>query len=291
MKILITGSMGFIGGKLTPFLKEKYEVYTLDQYISDETNYYRADVSIMSELVDIFETHKFDLVIHMAAECGIENCEEHIQKSIQTNIIGTYNIISLCKKYNIKLVYFSTSEIYGEVENGRMIEDDIISLLQPKNHYAMQKLFGEKMVMKELSEYIIIRPFMVYGTGENLNKYRSVISKFIKICQIDGKLPVHKNSYRSWMHINDFIYAIELLIKTKSNGVYNVGNDSEIIEIEELAKIIINKIGGGSIEMLNPPSIRTPYKVGDFTKLNKLGFKPTIPVSQGIDELISFVKK
>ena len=291
MKILITGSMGFIGSKLTPFLKKKYEIYTLDQYISDDIDYYRADVSIMTELNHIFEKHKFDLVIHMAAECGIENCEEHIQKSIQTNIVGTYNVINLCKKYDTKLIYFSTSEIYGEVENSKMIEDDVISLLQPKNHYAMQKLFGEKMIMKELSEYIIIRPFMVYGTGEKLSKYRSVISKFIKICQIDGKLPVHKKSYRSWMHVNDFIDAIGLLIETNSNGVYNVGNDSEIIEIEELAKIIISKIGGGTIEMVDAPSIRTPYKVGDFTKLDKLGFKPKIKIHQGIDELISFVKK
>jgi dTDP-glucose 4,6-dehydratase len=291
MKILITGSMGFIGSKLTPILKKKYETYALDQYISDDVNYYRADVSIMTELINIFDEHKFDLVIHMAAECGIENCEEHIQKSIQTNIVGTYNIINLCKKYNTKLVYFSTSEIYGEVEDGKMIEDDNISLLQPKNHYAMQKLFGEKMIIKELSEYIIIRPFMVYGVGEKLNKYRSVISKFIKICQMNGKLPVHKNSYRSWMHINDFTNAIELLIESKTNGIYNVGNDTEIIEIEELAKIIINKIGGGTTEILNSPSIRTPYKVGDFTKLTKLGFKPTIKISQGIDELISFVKK
>lgn len=54
---------------------------------------------------------------------------------------------------------------------------------------------------------------MIYGAGENQNNYRSVISKFIKLSLNNDKLPVHKNSYRSWLHINDFIFALNLLIE------------------------------------------------------------------------------
>lgn len=291
MKILITGAKGFIGSKLSVHLKKKHEVYTLDQYISDEENYFRSDVSIFYDLKDIFEKTSFDLVIHLAAECGIENCEEHVEKSIRTNIVGTYNIIKLCQENKIKLIYFSTSEIYGDLDKDKMSEDINISLLQPRNHYALQKLFGEKMIIKELKDYIIVRPFMVYGVGENLNKYRSVISKFINLSQKNCELPVHKDSYRSWTHIDDFIEAIEILIESKSIGTYNVGNDENIISIEDLAKIIINKLNRGKIILTDVPSVRTKYKIGDFTKLKKLGFKPKINLGIGVDEIIKEILK
>ena len=81
MKILVTGSKGFIGTKLVPYLlSHKHEVIGIDQYILSEENYCRADISILGELLHIFQSNTFDLVIHLASECGIENCEEHIQK-------------------------------------------------------------------------------------------------------------------------------------------------------------------------------------------------------------------
>ena len=289
MKILVTGSKGFIGTQLVPYLISlNNNVIGLDQYILSEDNYIRADISILSELINIFKNNTFDLVIHLASECGIENCEEHIQKSMQTNLIGSYNIISLCKEYNIKLIYFSTSEIYGDSfgHNNRMIEDINANLLQPKNHYAMQKLFGEKMVIKELKNYIIVRPFMIYGAGENQNNYRSVISKFIKLSIDNKKLPVHKNSYRSWLHINDFIFALNLLIEKNVIGTYNIGNGNEILPIDKIAKIIIDKIGTGVIEYVDIPITRTAYKIGDFTKLKNLGFNPSIKIENGIIEMI-----
>ena len=288
MKILVTGSKGFIGTQLVPYLISlNNNVIGLDQYILSEDNYIRADISILSELINIFKNNTFDLVIHLASECGIENCEEHIQKSMQTNLIGSYNIISLCKDYNIKLIYFSTSEIYGDsFGDNNMIEDTNIILLQPKNHYAMQKLFGEKMVIKELNNYIIVRPFMIYGAGENQNNYRSVISKFIKLSIDNKKLPVHKNSYRSWLHINDFIFALNLLIEKNVIGTYNLGNGNEILPIDNIAKIIIDKIGSGVIEYIDIPITRTAYKIGDFTKLKNLGFNPSIKIENGINEMI-----
>lgn len=288
MKILVTGSKGFIGTQLVPYLISlNNNVIGLDQYILSEDNYIRADISILSELINIFKNNTFDLVIHLASECGIENCEEHIQKSMQTNLIGSYNIISLCKDYNIKLIYFSTSEIYGDsLGDNKMIEDINANLLQPKNHYAMQKLFGEKMVIKELKNYIIVRPFMIYGAGENQNNYRSVISKFIKLSLNNDKLPVHKNSYRSWLHINDFIFALNLLIEKNVIGTYNIGNGNEILPIDKIAKIIIDKIGSGVIEYVDIPITRTAYKIGDFTKLKNLGFNPSIKIETGINEMI-----
>jgi len=288
MKILVTGSKGFIGTRLVPYLISlNNNVIGLDQYILSEDNYIRADISILSELINIFKNNTFNLVIHLASECGIENCEEHIQKSMQTNLIGSYNIISLCKEYNIRLIYFSTSEIYGDsLGDNKMIEDVNANLLQPKNHYAMQKLFGEKMVIKELKNYIIVRPFMIYGAGENQNNYRSVISKFIKLSINNNKLPVHKNSYRSWLHINDFIFALNLLIEKNVIGTYNIGNGNEILPIDNIAKIIIDKIGGGVIEYVDIPITRTAYKIGDFTKLKNLGFNPSIKIENGINEMI-----
>ena len=225
MKILVTGSKGFIGTKLVPYLlSHKHEVIGIDQYILSEENYCRADISILGELLHIFQCNTFDLV-------------------------------------------------------------------QPKNHYAMQKLFGEKMVIKELKNYIIVRPFMIYGIGEKQNNYRSVISKFIKLSINNNKLPVHKNSYRSWLHITDFLIALNLLIENNINGTYNIGNGNEILPIDDIAKIIINKIGKGIIEYVDIPLTRTAYKIGDFSKLKKLGFNPSIKIENGIDELIKDTQK
>ena len=292
MKILVTGSKGFIGTQLVPYLISlNNNVIGLDQYILSEDNYIRADISILSELINIFKNNTFDLVIHLASECGIENCEEHIQKSMQTNLIGSYNIISLCKDYNIKLIYFSTSEIYGDsFGDNNMIEDTNIILLQPKNHYAMQKLFGEKMVIKELKNYIIVRPFMIYGAGENQNNYRSVISKFIKLSIDNKNLPVHKNSYRSWLHINDFIFALNLLIEKNVIGTFNIGNGNEILPIDKIAKIIIDKIGSGVIEYVDIPITKTAYKIGDFTKLKNLGWTANADFDTEVKKVVEYYR-
>src|SRR4030042_4843157 len=112
VKIFVTGALGFIGSFLVPYLTEQgHEVVSSDVHVRDYDDYVRADVTSFEDLYRIFKKEKINQVVHMAGEVGRMVGEEHPQKMLYVNNIGTLNLIKLCIEYNARLVYFSTSEV------------------------------------------------------------------------------------------------------------------------------------------------------------------------------------
>ena len=120
MKILVTGGLGAVGSPLTNLLKKKgNEVWGLDRPHHHGLNgkyYFRADVGYYRQMEEIFDRQKFDVVYHLAAEFGRNNGEDFYETMWQTNAIGSKNIIRLQEKHRFRLVYFSSSEVYGDFD-------------------------------------------------------------------------------------------------------------------------------------------------------------------------------
>ena len=125
-KIFVTGALGFIGSYLIPHLtRQGHKVTSSDVHVRDYADYVRADVTSFEDLYKIFKEKNIDQVIHMAGEVGRMVGEEHPQKMMYVNNIGTLNLIKLCLEYNAKLVYFSTSEVYGRLfDMGRPVKEE-----------------------------------------------------------------------------------------------------------------------------------------------------------------------
>jgi len=306
MKILVTGAMGFIGKYMIRALKNHgYDVTGIDLAIADSENYVRADITYFEDVWRIFkESNGFDVVLHLAGEVGRLNGEEYPQRMIYVNEIGTLNLLQLCLEYNSKLVYFSTSEIYGKLFDEKEVCEEDFSIIGPDmvtNVYAMSKLFGEGIVNHYVKNYNLlavgIRPFMIYGPGVAASKYKSAIDQFVYNSLNNKPFVVHQGSERAWCYIDDFIDAILKIVENHSftHNVYesyNVGTQ-EYISTEDLANLILELTGAPSnlmqIAQL-PEKFISGRKRFSNKKLRDLGWEQKVLLRQGLQEVIKWYK-
>ena len=302
--VFVTGALGFIGGYLIPYLtKQGQKVISSDVHVRDYADYVRADVTSFEDLYKIFKDKKIDQVIHMAGEVGRMVGEEHPQKMMYVNNIGTLNLIKLCLEYNAKLVYFSTSEVYGHLfDIGRSVKEEDLekgSIFTTTNIYAMSKLFGEAIVKHYVENYrlnaVTIRPFMVYGPGEYPSKYRSALINFVNSALRGEKLTVHKGTKRAWCYISDFIKGLYLVMQQPFSGKYeafNIGSD-EYHTMEETAQMIIEECGANRnlIEVVEPPKkFLSLNKIFSIDKIRAFGYEPIVSLKEGIHEVAKWQK-
>ncbi|GAG24827.1 unnamed protein product, partial [marine sediment metagenome] len=150
MKILVTGSRGTLGTSLVQELtKRGYEVWGCDLQHQRDDNYIRADVSNYRQMERVFVSGgRFEYVYHLAAEFGRINGEEYYDTLWQTNVIGTRNILELQRIFGFKLIFASSSEIYGDIHANILHEDIPInqSIIQ-NNDYATTKWVNEIQIM------------------------------------------------------------------------------------------------------------------------------------------------
>jgi len=236
IKILITGNKGFIGSKICKILKKNYQ---------DNIDFFGYDLVEGNDILDkfkldkLFEAEQFDMVLHLAALAGVRRSEDYPQKYSDTNIIGTRNLIEMCKNYKVdKFIFFSSSSVLGGSKNKKdgLKEDD---LYQPQSFYANSKAMGEFLVKASGLDYFIIRPFTVYG--ENGRK-DMVIYKWIN--QIKAKKPISffgdGKTSRGYTYVEDLAQAtidlIQKLKQKKFQEIIHLGG-SEIIQLQELLKL------------------------------------------------------
>lgn len=306
MKILLTGALGFIGKRLFSALKEEgHEVLGIDLSIIDYDDYIRADITYFEDVWKCFkENNGFDMVIHLAGEVGRLNGEEYPQRMIYVNEIGTLNLIKMCLEYKSKLVYFSTSEIYGNLFDEKEVKEEDFQILSPSrvtNIYAMSKLFGEGIVNHYVRNYgllaIGIRPFMVYGPGVIASKYKSAIDQFVYNALNEKEFTVHKGSERAWCYIDDFVNGIITIVREHKfkEGVYeayNVGTQ-EYISTEELAKLVL-KLTGKPEKLMKvvelPDKFISGRKRFSNEKLRNLGWEQKVPLEEGLKKVIEWYR-
>ena len=304
-KIFVTGALGFIGSYLIPYLtKQGHKVVSSDVHVRDYDDYVRADVTSFEDLYKIFKKENVNQVIHMAGEVGRMVGEEHPQKMMYVNNIGTLNLIKLCLEYNAKLVYFSTSEVYGRLfDKSEVVKEEDLekgSVFTTTNVYAMSKLFGEAIVRHYVENYglnaVTIRPFMVYGPGEHPSKYRSALINFVHSALEGEKLTVHKGAQRAWCYVSDFINGLHLAMQHPFSGKYeafNIGSD-EYHTMEEVARLVVDECGvdDNQIEIVEPPKkFLSLNKKFSIEKIRNIGYEPKISLKEGIHKVAEWQRK
>jgi len=304
-QVLVTGALGVIGQYLTDFLKQyRYEVISTDLLVRDYTDYIRADVTSFEDLYRILKENSIETIIHLAGEVGRMVGEEHPQKMVYVNNVGTINIVRLCLDYGCKLVYFSTSEVYGKLLDAleEVNEENLFngSPFMTTNIYALSKLFGEAIIKHYVDNYnlnaVTIRPFIIYGPGEYPSRYRSAISNFVYWALTGKKLTVHKGAKRAWCYISDFVEGVRLVMEHPFTGKYeafNIGSD-EYHTMEEVAKIIIDEVGGdyNQIQIVEPPDkFLILSKRASIEKIRKLGYEPKTTLREGIRQVVKWQRK
>lgn len=292
-KALIIGSEGNIGKKLSAFLKDEgYLVKGIDLKPGWKKDFFVGDINFPIDILPAFEW-KPDFVFLLAAMVSRVTCEQASGRAVVTNLSGVQNTIILCKKFNSKLIYFSTSEVYGP-HTGIMKENK--PSLNPNNTYGLTKLLSEKLIEYEVKfnnlNALILRPFMIYDEDEEPGDHRSAIIRFAVNLFNNKKIEVHNNTSRGWLHIKDAVRAIESTTRVQKFQIVNLGNP-DFRSIKCLAEMIRKEIGAKEelVKFIDLPNKMTPIKKPCLENQKKfLKFKPKITLEDGIKLVCNKIK-
>jgi nucleoside-diphosphate-sugar epimerase len=295
MRIIVLGSEGNIGTKLVQYLRKcGHEVLRADiiQHLADD--YVQTDVVSLLDLYDAASKFKPDVIYHLAAMVSRVTCEATPHMTIDTNLSGTNNVAQICKTLGAKMINFSTSEVYGNI--GGILSEDRLDIA-PNNRYGLSKYLAEKLVEYEVNNHdlkaITVRPFMYYDEDETIGDHRSAMIRFAEGLLNGKKITVHKNSKRSWLHMDDAVRALEQLIHLDKYHIINLGHPN-VVETEYIAKYMCGKLGiefNKHVDLVDLPRRMTLAKIPDLTKQNQLlGFEPKISIEEGMERVLAKVK-
>jgi UDP-glucose 4-epimerase len=319
MKILITGAAGFIGSHLAERLvREGNEVYGLDimlrgnkenvSALESESNFNFFETSILDEASLEMLIKKCDIVYHLAAAVGVENIIGDILKVININVDGTKNVASIAHKYRKKVVFTSTSEIYGKSVNIPFKEDDdrvLGSTSVDRWVYSSTKALGEYMLIGYFRQGLpmsIVRFFNAYGPKLDIEGSGRVVSRFIVQALSGKQITVIGDGMqtRCFTYIDDVVDGlIECAANPKAVGqIFNIGNPQEI-SMKDLAHLV-KRITGSKSEIVHIDA-KSIYgsgyedisrRVPDVNKAQQLlGFKATIGIEEGMKKTIEWFKR
>lgn len=297
MRILVTGSLGTLGAPLVTELRERgHDVWGCDLRHSGEPNYVRADVAERRQLEQAFARSLPEFVYHLAAEFGRLNGEAFYEPLWRTAMVGTRNVMELCRKYGTTLGFASSSEVYGEAEADWLDEGltEREHILHP-NEYALSKWANERQILSFQQRYgldaVRLRFFNAYGPGEAFHPYRSVVALFCHKALRGETLPVFEGYKRTFMHADDFIPTLANVCTAERNfDVYNIGG-VDYREVRELAELVIAEAGSGEIEMVPEDKHNIRAKRPSISRaIGDLGHNPKITLEEGVPETLRWMR-
>lgn len=292
-KALVTGSRGNIGKPLVKYLRSlDYEVIETDIKPDWRENYVMADIRNISDLMSAF-AWKPDVVFHLGGMVSRVTCEQASSLAIDVNLVGTQNILDLTKQAGARIVYFSTSEVYGP--SMEVMSEE--SQPKPNNRYGMSKFISESLVEYEVKQYglkaIILRPFMMYDEDEDFGDHRSAMIRFAKNLALSQPIEVHSGSARGWLHFSDAVRLIEAAAHIDDYAVINIGSP-DIRPISELAEMIRDYYGvsKGLVKVIKIPERMTLSKRPTLERQRKiLNVTPKVELEEGVIKVCSRVKE
>lgn len=298
-RILVTGALGTIGRSLVLELRKRgHEVWLLDLRHYHDDHYIRCNVSSYKQLERVFTAHEYDYVYHLAAEFGRWNGEDYYDTLWESNVIGTKNIIRWQEKLGFRLIFTSSSEVYGDYDG--VMSEDVMDRVEIKqlNDYAMTKWVSEMQILNSFAmhgtETVRVRFFNTYGPGEFYSPYRSVNCVFCYRALHGMPFTVYQGHKRTSTYVTDAVHALaNISANFKKNEVYNIGG-GDYHDIETLAHYVLEASGAD-------PSLVT-YKQGEpFTTKEKridnskacrdLDFHVTVSLKEGVERTIHWMRQ
>lgn len=281
-RILVTGSNGFVGKNLVEELqRQDAEVLTLSDHSGHRIDI--RDQKIAKEIQDI------DIVYHLAAKTYVPYSFEKPRETYEVNLLGTLNILDMCRSNNIEKIIFASSYVYGQPQYLPINEKHP---LQPTNPYMRSKVLGEELCRAYYADFgvkcIILRSFNIYGPDQNMN---FLIPSIIIQLQ-NGKIELKdQEPKRDFIYISDVIGAY---IKAgEFNGdfdVFNIGYGKSYSVKEIVDKII--QIYGKDVKVKYTNERRKNEimdTVSDIKNVReKLGWKPDVDIDTGLYNCVSY---
>lgn len=325
MKIIITGGAGFIGSELVrQCVRDEIEVHNLDALtyagnldslseIEDKPNYHfhHADIVNADKIKEIVETIKPDAILHLAAESHVDRSIDGPSQFIQTNIIGTFNLLQTSlaywqtleqdKKESFRFLHVSTDEVFGSLGTTGFFSET--TPYQPSSPYSASKASSDHLVRAWFHTYDL--PIVMTNCSNNYGPYHfpeKLIPLVILNALDEKKLPVYGKGeqVRDWLFVSDHAKAIRLVLSDGKLGEsYNIGGHQEKQNIEVVQTIcrILDEIKprGNSAKyeeliefVADRPGHDLRYAIDSSKISNELGWKAEETFETGIRKTIEW---
>jgi dTDP-glucose 4,6-dehydratase len=298
-RILVTGGLGVVGSHLVRILRSRgHEVWIADLPHHHDSQYIRCDVGLFRQVERVFEQIEVDYVYHLAAEFGRWNGEDYYDTLWRSNAVGTKNIIRMQERLGFRLIFSSSSEVYGDYEG--VMSEDVMDKVEIKqlNDYAITKWVSEMQILNSAgmhdTESVRIRLFNTYGEGEYYSPYRSVNCLFTYRALHGIPYTVYLDHHRTSSYITDTAETIANIADNFVPGeVYNIAS-TEYHDIKTLSDLILKEVGisDALVTYKEAEPFTTKNKQVDTSKAEReLNHKPTIGLEEGVARTVAWMRR
>jgi len=316
-KVIVTGGSGFIGSNLVKYLiKKNFFVINIDSLsysanpyntknLQKNKNYIFFNINLKSKnkIIRILNKYKPEGIFNLAAETHVDRSIDNPDNFLQSNILGTFNLLEAILEYRkknekkIKLVHVSTDEVYGDVTKGKSIEE---SPYNPSSPYSATKASADHLITSYVRTYkihaVISNCCNNYGPNQFPEK---LIPKLIFNIINNKPFPIYgkgRNS-REWIHVDDHCEALLLIfLKGKNGESYNVGSSVNLTNID-IAKKLLSIAKKKSIKIgkrvkikfvKDRPGHDFRYALNSKKIIKKLRWKTKINLTKGLSQTLDW---
>jgi len=316
VKVLITGGFGFIGSNFVNLLdSENHEILIIDKmtYASRKSNVKNQNIKYLE--LDIFNKEDLDkaiqdfqpsAIVHFAAESHVDNSIENPSVFLNTNIIGTYNLLQSSLKLgkDFHFIHISTDEVFGDLGMEGYFNE--VTSYDPKSPYSASKASSDHLVRAWANTYdfpaTIVNCSNNYGPNQHLEK---LIPKIITNCFKNIPIPIYGSgeNIRDWIYVEDFCRAILLILNNSDKAIgktFCIGSNHELTNIslvKQICKLINDTypLDHDCLHLIQFVGDRLGHDFRyaiDASKIkNDLGWKPENTFEKGILKTIEHYKE
>lgn len=298
MNVMVLGGMGAVGKPLSTHLAGSgHNIVIADRFHASEPNAIRCDIADYRQAESLVSSVTPEVVYLLAAEFGRNNGEDYYEQLWQSNAVGTKNLIRLQEQHGFRMVFFSSSEVYGDWD-GVMTEDVMMQHpIRQLNDYAISKWVNEQQIMNSAdrfgTETVRVRLFNTYGPGEHYTPYRSVICQFVYRALHDLPYTVYLDHHRTSSYIDDTVRTLGNIADNFRPGtVYNISGD-EYHDIKFVSDTILGILGkdDSRVEYVKKEAHNTLNKKSDNARAKAdLGHEARVGLVEGIERTIDWQK-
>jgi len=310
MRLLITGTAGFIGSTLVRYLLDTVgdiEIISLDslEYSGHEVNLESIPGGIDSDrhrlvqgsicdksLVDNILSKGVDGIINVAAHTHVDRAYYHPELFIHNNVAGVLNLLRAASRFDTgRFLQVSTDEVYGSTEVDKPFDET--APLQPGNYYSSSKaaadLYISAAVNTDKIDAVIVRGTNNFGPRQFPEK---AIPFFTRRVLNDESVPLygHGQQMRDWLYVEDFCRAIWLVFeKGRPGEIYNAGAGNHMTNLDLAKKLI--KIMGADLRLIKHVADRPGHDfcyAVDWSKIKKLGWRPEADFEARLEETVKW---
>ena len=318
MKIIVTGGAGFIGSAVVrAAIKQGHEVLNLDALTyaanlenvasvaeSPKYHFVQADICDRDALGEIFEGFQPNAVMNLAAESHVDRSIDGPSTFIQTNLIGTFQLLEAARTYwsgdkDLKFLHVSTDEVFGSLgATGQFTED---TPYDPRSPYSASKAGSDHLVRSWGETYGL--PILLTNCSNNYGPYHFP-EKLIPIVILNAlfgkEIPVYGDgsNVRDWLYVEDHADALLTVLQCGEIGrSYNIGGENESSNIDLVRKIcaIMDRLrpDGGPHDRLitfvkDRPGHDHRYAIDPSRVRTELGWRPSVTVDQGLEKTVQW---